>query len=230
MNYLKRYHDGEYERVWEELIALGPDVREEPHYPQALEVAAETMRRVRRDCEILVARLQSLGYVFGIYPDGTTGYYTEGPLVPPSKATGSDIAELEEQAGPLPISLVAFWEEVGLIDFVGRHPDWGDSLDPVVVTSPAGALSLLYEEEDAEWFAGLAPDDLHKDNVSGGDPYGVMLPNPTADFVFVNESHDLPFVQYLRMSLLRWGGFPGLDGRSARFKPLGELIAGLEPF
>lgn len=233
MNYLKRYHDGEYERVWEELIALGPDVRQEPHYSEAFEVAAETMRRVRRNCEILVARLQSLGYVFGIYPDGTTGYYSEGPLVPPSGATRDDIAELEEHAGPLPISLVVFWQEVGLVDFVGRHPEWGAGLDPLVVIPPVGALSLLYEEdagEEFEWFAGLAPDDLHKDNVSGSDPYGVALPNPAADFVFLNESHDLPFVQYLRMSILRWGGFPGLDGRAARFKHLDELIAGLEPF
>ena len=195
-------------------------------------MAAETMRRVRRNCEFLVTRLQSLGYVFGTYPDGTTGYYTEGPLVTPSAATRAGIAELEAEAGPLPLSLVAFWQEVGSVDFVGMHREWGNGLDPLVVIQPQGTLSLLYEEddEDIEWFGGLAPDDVHKDNESGGDPYGVALPDPSADFVFLNESHNLLFVPYLRMSILRWGGLPGLDGRSARFEPLGELVAGLEPF
>jgi len=37
-------------------------------------------------------------------------------------------------------------------------------------------------------------------------------------------------VNHLRMAILRWGGLPGRDGRSARFEPLDELVAGLEPF
>ena len=113
------------------------------------------------------------------------------------------------------------------------HPEWPNGLDPLVVIPPDGALALLYEEdgdEGVEWFAGLAPDDVHKDNESGGDPYGVALPNSSADFEFLNECHNLPFVSYLRMAILRWGGFPGLDRISAEFKPLGELVAGLEPF
>lgn len=232
MNYLERYRDGEYERVWDELRALGPTVRQEPHYLEAREVAAETMRRVRRNCELIVARLQSLGYVFGTYPDGTTGYYTEGPLVSPSDAMRDSTSELEAEAGPLPLSLVAFWQEVGSVDLVGMHPKWPDGLDPLVIASSEGALALLYEDEDDDEsrFVGLAPDDLHKDNVSGGDAYGVVLPNPSVDFVFLNERHDLPFVSYLRMAILQWGGFPGLDEKSARFDPLGELVAGLEPF
>ena len=76
----------------------------------------------------------------------------------------------------------------------------------------------------------LAPDDLHKDNVSGGEPYGVGLPDPSADFPFFYESHNLLFVPYLRLAILRWGGFPGLDFSRERFKPLRELRKGLEPF
>ena len=78
--------------------------------------------------------------------------------------------------------------------------------------------------------AGLAPDDLHKDNTSGGDPYGVRLPNPAADFLFEYERHGLLFVPYLRLAILEWGGFPGLAGRDQSFPPLDELHAGLEPF
>src|SRR5688572_33320683 len=82
----------------------------------------------------------------------------------------ADTDELSSEAGPLPISLITFWQEVGGIDFVGRHPGWPDGLDPLVVDPPEGALSFLFDEEDDNEgkFAGLAPDDLHKDNTSGG--------------------------------------------------------------
>ena len=103
MNYLERYLNGEYEQVWSDLQALGPAVCEEPHYSLTCEVAAETMRRVRRNCEQIVARLHSAGYVFGVYPDGSRGYYTNGPLVAPSQATQAGLTELEERIGPLPI-------------------------------------------------------------------------------------------------------------------------------
>lgn len=237
MNYLERYRSGEYEQVWNDLQALGPAVRREPHYTQAREVAAETMRRVRRNCERLVSRLRALGYVFGTFPDGTRRSYSAEPLISPSDAMRADCAELEAQAGPLPLSLVAFWQEVGAVDLVGMHPAWSGGLDPLVVDPPEGALSFLFdveenegETEDSGQFAGLAPDDLHKDNVSGGDPYGVRLPDPSADFRFMYERHELLFVPYLRLAILRWGGLPGLDGRAGQFEPLAGLVAGLEPF
>ncbi len=234
MNYLERYHNGEYEQVWSDLQALGASVRQAPHYSLACEVAAETMRRVRRNCGLLVSRLRAAGYVFGIYPDGARGYYTQGPLVPPSESTRSEIAELEAQVGPIPLSLAAFWQQVGSVDLVGMHRSWPAGLDPLVVYPPEAALSELDAGEididgSAPFEAALAPDDLHKDNVSGGDPYAIALPDSSADALFLNERHGLLFVPYLRLAILRWGGFPGLDGQFA-FEPLGDLCAGLEPF
>jgi hypothetical protein len=233
MNYLERYQRGEYEQVWAELVALGSAVRREPHFSQAREVAAETMRRVRRNCETLVSRLRSVGYVFGVYADGSRGYSSDGPLVPPSAGSSSDLAELEEQVGPLPLSLRAFWEEVGSVDFVGRHRSWPAGRDPLVVYPPEGALAeleMMEEAEDDLFEAPLAPDDLHKDNISGGDAYAIGLPDPCADSRVLNERHALHLVPYLRLAILRWGGFPGLEGQKSSFEPLGALVSGLEPF
>ena len=56
----------------------------------------------------------------------------------------------------------------------------------------------------------LAPDYLHKANISGGAPYGIELPFFGADPIFVNEAHELPFVDYLRLCF-RWAGFPRLE-------------------
>lgn len=231
MNLLERYLAGEHEKVWDELQALGAEVRNETYRAQAQAVAAETMRRVRRNCEKLVTRLNALGYQFGVYPDGSRRSYQGEPLTIPSRSMQADCDELEAEAGPLPLSLTAFWQEVGAVDFVGRHPAWGDGLDPLVVDPPEGALSFLFEQGEEEgFFVGLAPDDLHKDNVSGGDLYGVKLPNPSADFLFLHERHNLNFVPYLRLAILHWGGFPGLNGREVRFEPLGQLVDGLEQF
>jgi hypothetical protein len=234
MNYFERYLNGEYEQVWNELYELGSDIRNDPYYTQAWQVAVETMQRVRRNCETLISRLNGLGYVFGTFPDGSRYSYTPQPITFTDDAMEADCAELEESVGVIPVSLKAFWQEVGSVDFVGMHPNWQSGLDPLVVDPPEGALSFLYdEEEDTEelgQFFGLAPDDLHKDNTSGGDPYGVRLPNSAMDFSFLYERHNLLFVPYLRLAILRWGGFPGLDGENVEFEPLAYLTSGLEPF
>lgn len=113
MDFLERYRNGEYEQVWIDLQALGPAVRHEPHYAQAQAVAAETMRRVRRNCDLLVSRLRALGYVFDTFPDGARRFPATAPRIPPSDAMRADMAELESEAGALPLSLRAFWQEVG---------------------------------------------------------------------------------------------------------------------
>ncbi len=56
MNYLEGYLDGENVQVRNALQALGPAVRQEPHYALARQVAAKTMRRVQRNCQLLVSR------------------------------------------------------------------------------------------------------------------------------------------------------------------------------
>ena len=235
MNYLERYLDGEYEQVWSELQVLGSAIRQEPHFSPAQQVASETMGRVGRNCALLVSRLNSLGYVFGTYPDGTNGFFTLGPLVSPSETTLADCAELEERAGPLPLSLKAFWHQVGSVDFVGMHPSWPAGLDPLVVYPPEAAIVDLEGVDDGpnaldQYEASLAPDDLHKDNISGGSPYSIALPDPRADSTILNERNGLLFVQYLRMAILRWGGFPGLALQKTAFEPLDALIADLELF
>jgi hypothetical protein len=235
MTYLERYLNGEHEQVWIDLQTLGSAARHEPYASDALAVAVETMRRVQRNCARIVARLQAVGYIFGIYPDGTQGYYTDGPLVAPNDTTRTDYSTLNSQLGPIPLSLTAFWQEVGAVDLVGRHPAWPRVLDPLVVYAPEAALVDLDEWDEEETASGqitvaLAPDDLHKANISGGEPYSVALPNPSADFVVLYERHELHFVPYLRLALLKWGGFPGLDKQPMPFEPLIDLVANLEPF
>ncbi len=116
--YLERYRNGERDAVWAELTALGAAIRDDPLYADARAVALETMTRARTNVALLVERLTTLGYrfvsdVLGAPPT---------PWVPPTTHSLADLRAFEQQHGPLPLSLHAWYEVVGAVDFMGRHP------------------------------------------------------------------------------------------------------------
>jgi hypothetical protein len=63
-SYHDRYRSGEHEAVWADLLALGKGVHEAAVYPDALDVARETMSRARTNIETLIVRLDQIGYRF----------------------------------------------------------------------------------------------------------------------------------------------------------------------
>ena len=155
--FLQRYERGEREPVWAELTALGGGVRAPGVYDDAVAVAGETMRRARHNLEILIPRLRELGYKF-TYPK---------PLEPPARNTSGDLRELEKiLKGPLPLSLQAWWQEVGRVSILGRHPqlnpaETGEDVlpDPLDFAPLDYALSSVEDwlEEGDDRISGLAP-------------------------------------------------------------------------
>jgi hypothetical protein len=112
-SYLERYRQGECEQVWAELLALGGQIREPRLYGEALSVAHEAMTRARANIELLVPRLTSLGYRFA-HPDRV--------FVPADEGFRHLVAQVERRAGPLPLSLRAWCDVVGEVNFMGSHP------------------------------------------------------------------------------------------------------------
>jgi len=221
----ERYLSGEHEKVWQELIALGPAVREDPHTADALAVAYETMRRVDLNVREICARLEAIGYT------RARAQMHE----PPGRKAHQQIERLERRAGTLPLSLRAFYDVVGAVDWMGEHPSISprnDSIapDPLVVFSVEDALEQCKAGfvQDQGVLA-IAPDDLHKANTSGGEPYEIAVPEPCADGKLLNERHNLYFVEYLRL-VFRFGGFPGYDGIDPTPAELAELRRGLIAF
>jgi hypothetical protein len=218
---LDRYHAGEHEAVWRDLLALGADVRQDPHAADALAVAYETMGRVEANVRTVSGRLVQFGLT-----------KNDGPLhTPPNCNVDTEICQLEKVTGTLPISLRAFYEIVGSVDWVGNHAHLlpaSRSLctDPFVVLPIEIALEVAGEE--ATWIL-IAPDELGKANTSGGDPYQVEVPNAAADGILEFEPHHLHFVEYLRL-VFRFGGFPGFEGFEYPPPELAELCADLLPF
>ena len=239
--FLERYLRGEYEQVWDDLYADGAPAPHGALLEDALAVAQETMRRVRGNIQLLIPRLEGMGYRFGVYPHGRTpvpGY--SGPYHPPRPGIARQIAEFErlDGVGALPLSLKVFWEVVGDVDFMGTHPLWPEYSDPLVVY-PLEAAKTDYEDwlymlEEGEFEMGpfgvpLAPDFFHKDNVSGGAPYELHVPNPGMDGIVENERQATPFVNYLRVCF-RCGGFPGVQWSAVEIpQELRGLAEGLMP-
>lgn len=238
---ITRYRKGEHEGVWHELRShevVAGDFRDE-----ALAVAAETMARVRRNADVLAERLAARGWVA-----------MSGSLRTEPNAQGAKVVQRIEAitGAALPASLRAFWMVVGGIDLIWDHgsgeqpPDLGfadiAAMDPLAVDSPDRAEYVLDEWRDqragidpelADPFRlDLAPCALHKANAGGGPAYAVELPFVGADPWFIDEPHNLPFVDYLRLAF-RWGGFPGLEKHTERADVralVADLTKGLEPF
>jgi len=64
------------------------------------------------------------------------------------------------------------------------------------------------QESDDVFTLAIAPDDLHKTNISGGAAYHLALPNEGADVEIDNAPGSPLFVAYRRLSFA-YGGLPG---------------------
>jgi hypothetical protein len=98
--------------------------------------------------------------------------------------------------------------------------DWDVYLDPLLVLPVEVALAESVAHVDDTFTIPVAPEGARKWFQGDGDPYFIIVPNPTADAELINDWHGDTFVAYLR-SAFHWGGFPGL-ARAAR-PPLADL-------
>jgi hypothetical protein len=299
-NYLERYQQGEYEQVWRELLALGdlvqgtaPFSRVSLFYDEALAVARETMRRTRHNIEMLIPRLQTIGYIFGsTWLEAIVNQYVSGqqvkvppeahtlltpgqiqlleeydpeqerdwfreiarrpalPWTPPSPEVADHLAEVEELFGPIPLSLRAWYEIVGAVDFVGQPPlawealhfkvppvsstEQRYNLDPLVVEpleqGVRDARSQYQYKDQQPWiYLTVSPSEEAKYHVYGQDPHVIQIPNACVDALLPFEWHQTTFVNYLRICF-RWGGLPGLERcPQVPVKDLAFLTEGLLP-
>ncbi len=222
---LDHYLAGEHEAVWRDLLALGAAVREDPHAADALAVAYETMGRVEMNVRTVSERLIRLGFT-----------KSDGPLhTPPNARVDTQIRELEKIAGTLPISLRAFYEIVGSVDWMGKQTRLLPASralcpDPLVLVPIEEALETAryFSDHEEKWIL-IAPDALMKAETSGGDPYQIEVPSAAADAVLRFERHRLHLVEYLRLAF-RFGGFPGYEGIEYPPAELAELRADLRSF
>lgn len=235
----KAYELGEHERVWRELTQLGSTVCVRAVHEDALTVVRMTMASVAVNVARITERLSSSGYSF-VEPASAH--------VPPSAEVHDEIAALEELGITIPLSLRAFWEVVGTVDWRGSHPEWplpawrSDSrkpastsphdmfyADPLCIAGPSHQIEE-YESWDYNYGHGaidlvpfaleLSGDRNIKANVSGS---GECIDVGCGMDALVHGRGEPPrlFIEHLRRAFA-WGGFPGFatyDGVSLPMRP-----------
>jgi len=229
-DWLARYRIGQHEQVWHELRQLGAGVRE-PEIREEVQLVCDEMAiRARHNIEVIVERLKSDGFRFHTNDDDQTPVR---PHIPPGPNAAKHAEWLELHFGPLPLTLLSWIRLVGDVWLVGTHPEWPTSAeaDPLVIQvegshDPESRIQDYFANEWEQWrddetdstrgpfILDLAPDNLHKANVSGGPPYGMLLPDACADGLFRAET-GMPFVEYLNW-VFRRAGFPRTTGGGAK--------------
>jgi len=242
--FLQRYLNGEYEQVWTELLAYGEQIRVDPLLSDALAVARGTMSRVRENIEQLMSRLEQVNYQFSAFIEDKDEDedYPPAIFMPPPPDVQDHLAAIEQAVGLLPLSLRAWYEVVGMVNFTGVHPQWNPKVctDPLVFDCDIEWILSSYQDwkedttkSDTKGFRiDFAPDLYHKAGYSGGPSYAIIIPDAAIDAPVLYEWHTTTFVNYLRICF-RWGGFPGFERYSERERPtdmLAYLTEDLLPF
>lgn len=215
-------------------------------------LAVPALAKCAEAIAVLQRNLKSLGYP-----------WVAVERIPVAQLT-SNVRYIETETGlAVPKLLVEFWKTVGGVSFVdlGHYRHVGFWANRKLVAPQGFTDGLHIDLCSAEWadyvceeYAGwqaadaadpfvisLAPDGLHKDNISGGDPYGVSV---GSDWKPIWQNFEWPgaqrpqtaladppdFLAYLRTTILECAGFPGLLGVSA-FNPIREkLLQGVPVF
>ena len=185
----------------------------------------ERIISVGKSLDRLVRRLNKLGYEF----------YDRAEALPgPAPDTEAVIERIEREVGELPAAIKLFWRLVGSVNFIGAHSHWSgcEYPGPIVVFPPARASAELNDflcdkvqrlAHNFQYRVPIAPDALHKQNVSGGMWYNLSVPAVLDDPPLNDERHAVTFVGYLELAV-RWGGFPGLDRCPEHNWPLRDLV------
>lgn len=216
MTFYDRYINGEDSRlVYADIYALGPDAFGYPHADDINKVLIETFNRLAYNLNIIYTELKQGDYVF-----------YDHPVTPPSVDTDALLAQLEEVVadfGHLPLSLKLFYRTVGACNLSWDYDAdpqlrW-DCADPLQIDALRDVVDYVADNDWREYMQEimdddysalprieLAPDYLHKDNISGGEPYSIALtPEPAVDSLFLNEAHETTFIDYLRICMENCG-------------------------
>lgn len=212
-------------------------------------MALESLSKCADAIAVLSGNLANLGYV----------WVSSGPI--PANELEENIRMIEARTGlAVPKILVAFWRIIGGISFVDlehyRHvrfwrernimgpQGFADGLHVYACNREwASYICDEYEEqqnddeqdEANQFLLELSPDGYHKDNISGGESYGVFAEStwkPSWQYfewsgavkpatAFVNPPD---FLSYLRTTILECAGFPGLLGIPAFERIRDELL------
>jgi hypothetical protein len=217
-------------------------------------MAVESLSKCADAITILSENLRKIGYI-----------WVSSEPIPANELEGS-IRMIEAKTGlSIPKVLIAFWRVIGDISLVDlEHYHHVRFWEKHNITAPQGFADGLHvdacsqgwasyicqeyedwqddqQDEEEQFLLDLSPDGYHKDNISGGDPYGVFAESAWKPIWQYFEwsglvkpvtalAHPPDFLSYLRTTLLECAGFPGLLGVPAFDRLRNELLEGVPLF
>ncbi len=226
MDFYQKYLKGETISVYNEINKLDFNTLNVKQKKDIEKVLKETFNRVSFNLEIIYNELIKIGYLFKT----EYKFNFERPIHVPLNNTESLIEKLDLAVSPfgfVPLSLKYFYRIVGGVNFVWDFETNEDFMwnmaDPIQVSSIDSIVQEVTNEfwkediqqyvDDEDFgcaFLDILADDLHKDNVSGGQPYAIEITKKQRiDSKFMNEPNDTTFINYLRICFDNCG-FPGL--------------------
>ncbi|MES2692523.1 MAG: hypothetical protein V4773_03550 [Verrucomicrobiota bacterium] len=142
-------------------------------------------------------------------------------FLPPSPDTEKILQRFAANGCPLPEAVAEFYRQIGGVNFIGWSSDWDDDEYPDALN--VDTLELLLEnfeecyledraamdEAYGGFYLSFCPDFLHKQDISGGEAYGFVLPTKDADPKVNGIPWDFRFTEYIDFAIEN-GGFPGI--------------------
>ena len=212
-------------------------------------IALESLSKCAEAITILSVNLRKIGYV-----------WLSSESIPANELDGN-IRMIQAKTGlAIPKVLVAFWKIVGGISFVDlEHYRHANFWQKHKITAPQGFADGLHvyacnrewtsyicdeyedwqdddeRDETEQFLLDLSPDGYHKDNISGGESYGVSAESAWKPILqYFDWSGTVKpvtalagppdFLSYLRTTVLECAGFPGLLGIPAYDSFRNELL------
>ncbi len=226
MNFYERYLKGETISVYRDINKLNYNTLSSEQKKEIEKVLSETFERVAFNLKIIYEELLNIDYLFKT----ECKYNFEKPLHKPLENTESLIEKLDFSVSPfgfVPLSLKYFYRIVGGVNFVWDF-ETNEKLmwhmaDPIQIFSLDSIVEEVTNEYWKEYieqyvndedfgcaFLDLSADDLHKDNISGGQPYAMEITKyQSVDARFMNEPNETTFINYLRICFENCG-FSGI--------------------
>ena len=217
--YLQKYLSGNEQAVWNEIESFQIEALSPHDLEEIEEVCRETMVRVKENINRIIARLKENGYDFSKFPDGEDHFFGRG-LEDPDTDLEDKIVNLESIAGPLPLTVKAFWRYIGSVSLVGFKDVWDEYSDPLFVASVDDNTEVIEEwqkfrkeceeHSDDPYMLFISPDEDQKDGYDGDQYYNIELPCTSVDGFIRDAPSETTFIDYLREAF-EAKGFPGLE-------------------
>jgi len=221
MSLLERYKQGDVVGVWKEIHSFKDLTKDDMKWNDVVTILKETIKRVKYNLELVLIHFKNNP----IYQIEQTA------LFPVEEDSIQKLKMIVQPFGTIPLSLELFYKVIGPINLIQKGTKLQfEYADPLYIESVNGIIEMLSDgsweetmseicDEGKTAYLEISPDYYHKDNVSGGLPYGIeLLSQQCIDSRVINTKYgNLYFIEYLRLCFEN-GGFPNIKEYNSNYE------------